>query len=600
MTLQKSGSLIPFATTKFKFVAVAAALSLSGLSGTAHAQIGLSHAKKGGSYLSIEGGYQNRSGVDTAVPQAGGSNPYADGTHVRQRAFASPDRIDVTTSISQGNNSATTSTTINADGSSVDSSTQQSSGDRFISTNTTATAYADPSRTDSTSFVSMTGQDVGAGGTSPHSTYLQVTGYSRAWAEQVGNLTGAGAINLNGQASAIIPGHASGDSVGELRGTNVFAAGAAASVAVSENTGVGSGIATVPNSSAQFGWAPASLTAGAQVQVPDRSAGSNVLFDNPVGPAELTVVTTASQIDSTTAVAGGLAGQNSLLRSGTAGASVGSTAAEAQASYNFQGEAATIRVTGSTESAVAKLDAQDGAFGGVSYGYVLPRRMWGFLDRLEAYGTFSNNDDTSQSTGYSFTATSSDGQVAIGEFDTDGIANNASVSDRTREIGMRFKSDNFTDTSFPLIVSLEPFYRNEKIRTRAAIGDSYAQESNASTDMYGVQLALETEIDMFIPELSFIGRIAGGGYAVSFDQHSAQHIATYSEGSSSGDDATGYRLGAEAGFRFAASDTSFVSATGAVDHFSKAATTGARQGMPSASLGKQTDYQAKLNFIFLN
>jgi len=599
MTLQKSGSLIPFATTKFKFVAVAAALSLSGLSGTAHAQIGLSHAKKGGSYLSIEGGYQNRSGVDTAVPQAGGSNPYADGTHVRQRAFASPDRIDVTTSISQGNNSATTTTTINADGSSVDSSTQQSSGDRFISTNTTATAYADPSRTDSTSFVSMTGQDVGPGGTSSYSSNSAVFGDNKAWAEQGGNLTGTGTINVSGQAP-LFAGKVGGVSVGQLEGTNVFAAGAAASVAVSEDTGAGSVTAAVSNSSAHFGWAPASLNAGAQVQVPDRSAGSNVLFDNPVGPAELTVVTTASQIDSTTAVAGGLAGRNSLLRSGTAGASVGSTAAEAQARYNFQGEAATIRVTGSTESAVAKLDAQDGAFGGVSYGYVLPRRMWGFLDRLEAYGTFSNNDDTSQSAGYSFTATSSDGQVAIGEFDTDGIANNASVSDRTREIGMRFKSDNFTDTSFPLIVSLEPFYRNEKIRTRAAIGDSYVQESNAGTDMYGVQLALETEIDMFIPELSFIGRIAGGGYAVSFDQHSAQHIATYSEGSSSGDDATGYRLGAEAGFRFAASDTSFVSATGAVDHFSKAATTGARQGMPSASLGKQTDYQAKLNFIFLN
>lgn len=232
---------------------------------------------------------------------------------------------------------------------------------------------------------------------------------------------------------------------------------------------------------------------------------------------------------------------------------------------------------------------------------MLPGRLWGWLDRLEAYGTFSNSDDSQHSSGFGFEAVSSDGRVALGEFDSAGITSTSSISDRTREIGMRFKSDNFTDTDFPLIVSFEPFYRNGKTRVRGTVGSSYAYQADADSDMYGLQLALETEIKMSVPALSFIGRVAGGGYGMHFGESSGQRIATYTEGRGGSDNTVGYRLGAEAGFRFLASEASYFSATGAVDHFSKAATLGmGAGGLPRGKLGRQTDFQAKLNFTFLD
>lgn len=289
----------------------------------------------------------------------------------------------------------------------------------------------------------------------------------------------------------------------------------------------------------------------------------------------------------------------SLWALSTVGLANPAAGAAAFAGYNIGSATATaISFNAGTDSALAQLDAQHGGVGGVSVGFVMPARLLGLIDRVEAYSAFSSNDDSQNTRGFSFTATSADGRAALSLFDTDGIDGVVSLSERHREFGLRFKSDNFTDTAFPVIVSFEPFYRRVEVETDARVAADYALSNETDVNMYGVQLALETEVPLALQVLSFVGRVSGGIYAVDADAKASERVGTYTLSWSGGDDETGYRLGAEAGLRLQMNNSSFATLTGAVDHFSEAPSVTSAATAAAVTLADQTDYQVKLNLTF--
>jgi hypothetical protein len=168
----------------------------------------------------------------------------------------------------------------------------------------------------------------------------------------------------------------------------------------------------------------------------------------------------------------------------------------------------------------------------------------------------------------------------------------------TKEIGFRFKSDR---RAGPLAVALsaEPFYirYDQETDTNAtanffnAIFGTANRHSDVSANLFGAQLALEAALPL-AENLSLIGRGSAGVYNVSadgdFSSGSAQALGTFKVGISDGSSRAGYRLGAEAGFRYTVNSSTWLSLTTSVDYLSE---------VPTAVLPRfETDSAAHLGF----
>lgn len=548
-----------------------------------HAQVGLSHSKKGSSYLSIEGGYQNSGKAQSAAPQAGGANPFGNGINVQERASAGPGGSSASASSKQGNNSANSSASAGPQGSQVSIDTQLTNGARSITT--TAAAGSQPTSTSvqSNSATTVTGQDVGAGTAAATDNQTAPNTNANAGAESRANFTGTGASVGAAAGTSTTNGPPPGGSTLSVatanNGTNNYGQTSAVSAAVSDNT--------------------TAVGAAAGASTPNTSAFAGNFIAATPGPASVSAAAAASELDGNGATSTALGYHSS--NGSTVSAFATSPAGVSGAIANYDAATATPAVTllsGQPDTAISRLDAENGAYGGLSYGFVLPQRLFGAIDRIEAFGSFSNNDASSNTQGFSFSAESADGKAALALFDTNGITGLNKLNEKHREIGVRFKSDNFTDTAFPVIVSFEPFYRNEQIDSSATVGADYRLARKADVDMYGIQLGLETEVPIIAQTVSFVGRVSGGVYALNMDRSSTERIASYTLASNSSDDQTGYRLGAEVGIKLQMNATSFATLTGAADHLSDAPQLGNRTAA-GATLDDQTDYQAKLNLTFV-
>lgn len=584
------------------------AVFIAGAPLAAQAQIGLSHAKKGGAYLSIDGGYQNSDGATSTAPVAGGTNPYGSDVSVQERAFASPDSAEASSSVRQGNNSGNSSASAAPGATSAATATQQTNGARFVTTGSNSQATASPTGTDTTSTVDLDAADNGVGSAGASIISTSSVGNASSTSQVDVNIAGAGISAAAATATAVNdpPPRSASSGGAAVGGPTVSGSGAASSAATSDfNAAGGVGVGAGAGAGGASGTANANTGAGAlnansAAGVPAGTFATGAGAGPATGPASASTSASASQIDATAVSARASSSQSSSgLEAATDARIVGGPAGQAIADFdNASGTATAIALSASGASAVDSLNAEDGAFGGVSVGYVLAQRMFGLFDRIEAYGAFSNNDDEGASSGVSFSAVSSDGRAAIALFDTNGIASPSSFEEKQREIGLRFKSDNGLDSGFPIIVSLEPFYRKEDLKADASVGADFAQRSSANAHMYGAQLAVETEVPLMPGALSFVGRVSGGVYAVNMDGSSSERVGSYSLAFDGDDDETGFRLGAEAGLRLQVNELSFVTLTGAVDHFSEAPTAGGTNIAQGFVLDDQTDYQAKLNMTF--
>lgn len=515
----------------------------------ANAQIGLSHAKKGSTYLSVESGYQHNDSAAAFVPGATGSNPYPSGLHVSERAYATPDGVKSSTFVSDGKNTAGSNSSSGPASTSSGTSTSQVDGQRSVQTNTLAQGTASSNSANATGSSNVAITDGSAG------LPAQAAAASGASAPGASSSGAAGATAPNGGAAAAAS--ASAAASGPPAASNADAA--AASLAPNL-----SGAAS--NASAAQG--------GATPQAASSAASASALDGNAVAASSASSGTLSNFVS----------GSSALLSGGPS----------ANATANFAGGTPSAFVSNATAGAIDKLNGENGALGGLTIGFALPTRALGLIDRVELYGALSETDKDADANGTGFAATTADGKATVALFDSAGLQGSQSFEERHTEFGFRLKSDNFTDTQFPLIVSFEPFYRKERLTADSSFGADYASRLSSDADMYGALVALETEIPLSPQLLSFIGRIAGGIYGVQMDGSASERIGTYSLTAHDDDSDTGYRLGAEAGVRLLINETSFASLTGAVDHLSEAPSL--KDGV--ASLDSQTDYQAKLTLTF--
>lgn len=515
----------------------------------ANAQIGLSHAKKGSAYLSVESGYQHNDSASASVPTATGTNPYPSGLRVTERAYATPNGVSSSSSVSDRNNTASSNSSAGIGMSSSGTSTSQVDGQRSVLTNAQSQGSASPSAATTTGSSIVTITDGSAG--------LPALAVSASGDSAPG-------ASSSGEAGATAP-----------NGGNASA---------SSSSAAGSGPPASSNADAAAAALPPNLAAAAA----NASAAQGGMT-----PQTSSATAAAGALDGTF-VSGTSASSSTLSNFSAASAVTLSGGPSANANASYAGGAPSAFVSDAAAGAIDKLNGENGALGGLTIGFVLPTRAFGLIDRIELYGALSETDKDANSDGTGFAATSADGKASIALFDSAGLQGSQSFEERHTELGLRLKSDSFTDTQFPLIVSFEPFYRKERLIADSSFGADYGSRLSADADMYGAQVALETEIPLSPQSLSFIGRIAGGIYAVQMDGRASERIGTYALTAHDDDTATGYRVGAEAGVRLSINETSFASLTGEVDHLSQAPSL--KDGV--ASLDSQTDYRAKLTLTF--
>jgi hypothetical protein len=279
---------------------------------------------------------------------------------------------------------------------------------------------------------------------------------------------------------------------------------------------------------------------------------------------------------------------------------VGQGTANAGAVYqvgNSSVSAGNVLSSGGAE----RLDALNGAFGSLTYGYVFHSRVLWLFDRFEAYGTLTNNQ-SAQGLGTSFATASSDGVGVVEVYDSAGIEGGNIVTLDTQEIGLRLKSDNGTGGTVPLIFSFEPFVRHVSYRASTDAAGTYNLSSKLESYMFGAQVALETEVQTGIAALTWVGRLAGGLYGMSADARMRESVGPYVLGSADEAFKIGYRLGLQSGFRLRLNEDASATVTGAVEHLSQSASYAYAPGTPgnvrSLETGGVTDYQAKLGLVF--
>ncbi len=227
------------------------------------------------------------------------------------------------------------------------------------------------------------------------------------------------------------------------------------------------------------------------------------------------------------------------------------------------------------------IGAGDGGYGGATFGYALPSPWLGLVSRIEVYGSRTGSDEDRSSNGaIGLRSVDNVAAIAIAAVPVEALPVESTQDLTTTEFGLRLKSDQKAGAA-TLTFAAEPFYirYDQTTRTSGVLSDllnaSAANRSDVESDIFGIQAAVEGVVPLGGP-FSLVGRASAGVYSIDTDaDFSSSFIipfAAYDARVSDHDTRTGYRLGGEAGVRYALSATTWLSVTGSVDYLSEVAT----------------------------
>lgn len=260
------------------------------------------------------------------------------------------------------------------------------------------------------------------------------------------------------------------------------------------------------------------------------------------------------------------------------------------------------------------IHASQGGYSEVSLGYVLPAPLFGFVSRIEAYGSGSFADANHSAPGaFGFRSVDNTVAAAVAAVPFSYVAGDVTQSIDRWEIGFRIKADEHAGP-LALAFSAEPFFMHYAQYTNSEfsapkIPFSGSRSSQVSADLYGGQLATEGVLPLF-GHVSLIGRASAGVYGLSADGNfdSLVNVSfadlTYYGHEHDGETRMGYRLGAQAGLRYAFSQYVWLSLIGSVDYFSRLPTAvlpRTRTDAPAhMAFSSQTDWRAGVRLTLAN
>ena len=276
---------------------------------------------------------------------------------------------------------------------------------------------------------------------------------------------------------------------------------------------------------------------------------------------------TTTEINGSSASAAAAASTSNAGQAAAAEAQLTGIGAIGGSAANASGQATALLTVGPPAGSVlTKLEAEDGGFVGLSCGYAFRQAVAGFVDRIEGYGTFARNRDSGALHPLNFLWASDDGRVAVQALNTDGLDVPHHDEVKQREFGLRFKSDRMARGRVPLVVSLEPFYVDYEQEASFGLAGVVNVDAQVDGDLFGAQLAFESELPLIANRLHWVGRRAGGLYYLDADGHFTDTLGGAAVKDSLNED--GYRLGAETCLRLFLSPSHLLTFTGAVDHYS--------------------------------
>lgn len=324
--------------------------------------------------------------------------------------------------------------------------------------------------------------------------------------------------------------------------------------------------------------------------------------------------------------AGGAAGagaSGTTLTAASASAAPGAAAAAAMAIGNPQVSAATASGTESAEVQLNNglldvsrfMSADDGGYFGATVGYAFVSPLLGVVNRIEAYGSRTSSDvDQSSNGAFALRSVDNLAAIALAAVPVEDLQVRATQDLSLTEFGLRLKSDQKMGGAI-VTLGAEPFYIRYDQSTRAsgALSDlldaSGTRSSDVESDIFGLQLAIEGAAPLGGP-FSILGRASAGLYNIDTDADFSSTFMmpfsppfnTYKAQVSDSDSRTGYRLGAEAGVRYAISSAAWLSVTGSVDYLSETPTAvlpaSATDGPASLAFDELLDWRAGARLTF--
>lgn len=236
--------------------------------------------------------------------------------------------------------------------------------------------------------------------------------------------------------------------------------------------------------------------------------------------------------------------------------------------------AGTERATGHSDGGT-RIEAADGGYGALTFGYVLPSTILGIITRLELAGQLSRTRDDQESLG-AFGMRSVDNTAAIAFASVPIERTQVSVNSRFEmtEITLRLKGDVAVGASGALVtLTFEPFYLGTDldVTTSASsqFGGTVGRTTDVSGDGVGALIGLEAQIPI-VTNVFLIGRGYAGLYHLASDGvfkdtfgFAPDHAVTDDE------DMDGYRLGGEGGVRINMTPGAWLSFIGKVDWMSE-------------------------------
>jgi len=589
-------------------------LGLLGPQSLAYAEIGLAPGGRGSAYITFQGGYQHRNGAAAVAPAgANNTNPFGGGLDVEVQAIATPDLVSTKAGVAEPDRTAASSASATPDSIATEASAQQIIGGTQGQADGRGSANGDSAKSQNSARLAAGDMLAEGGGSASASRGAMAEADSSALAQ---DSTDQATANATAQGVAGSPSTAQSTSDAQVNAVqqsdtdsdanNPASAATDELVLVNLETlagAEGEAMANSPPNSALVDTTTAATlssgisTAGSGAEAEDNSSeaqafigtfidtdsSSSATVSNNTANGRLSSTTSGNTIDGKTALAQGtgITVPEGLLATAIAELRPGESV-EATVLYDRQAQAPFVGFESNDTPIVfnlanENLEADDGAFGGFSFGYVFVGPVMGLIDRFEAYGTHSRNEDDEIKQSQAFTGVSADGQALVSAINTRGLQIETDETLTQTEFGMRFKSDRLAQGVLPLIVSLEPFYMNYEQESGYGLAQVMMFESTVEADLWGGQVALESEIPIIAERLHWVGRVSGGVYWMDADGDFSNSLTGKTLGP--GIEETGYRLGAETGLRLFLGEHAFLTATGAADHLSEAPRAVFRSGL---------------------
>lgn len=276
-------------------------------------------------------------------------------------------------------------------------------------------------------------------------------------------------------------------------------------------------------------------------------------------------------------------------------------------------ESATVRV-GPLFDASRFLAVDDGGYVGGTVGYSFTAPLLGVVSRIEAYASRTGSDaDQSPNGALGLRSVDNVAAIAIAAAPVEDLQVDVTQDLTLTEFGLRLKSDQKIGGA-TVTLGAEPFYiRYDQSTRTSGVADlldaSGSRSSDVESDIFGVQVAVEGAAPLGGP-FSILGRASAGLYNIDTDAEFSSSFVVpslfgtgiYDAHVADSDTRTGYRLGAEAGVRYALSGTAWLSVTGAVDYLSETPTavlpTAAADAPASIAFDDLLDWRAGARLTF--